>query len=121
MGTETLVLLAALSCSGLCCLGVAVVLLGGVLYAMSSAQSEGGGSLPWPFASSEPAHSQPVVEPSMAQPYAPEPEIAGMAPAVEQPAFGGDEPLGAPIDPHAPPRSSGQTIIAFDDDEDDWQ
>lgn len=106
----------------MCCLGVAVLLLGGVLFAMSNARREGGGSLPWPFGSSDQA---PVAEPVIGEAYAVD---SGSGPGAEPslvdpaaaPAHSGSGPLGAPVDPHVPPRSSGQTIIAFDDEEDDW-
>ena len=147
MGTETLALLAMLICSGLCCLGMAVLLLVGVVFALRNANANGDQAMSfWPFARSEPAEGAPGSEPSIGALPAPTPSLAGsepgLGPAPSSPVF--VEEVEAPTAPKKPsrpqqapraepprsqpprsqppdkPRASGQTIIAFDDDDDEW-
>lgn len=108
---QTLGILAILICSGMFCLGVAVALLGGVVYVLRNASDEDRSSL-WPFSSASSSHANDGLhEPSLGLPP---------PPLVAEPVF--EEEEEDKVTEYAPRGrrpGSGQTIIAFGDDDDD--
>ncbi|MBX2803836.1 MAG: hypothetical protein KTR31_39535 [Myxococcales bacterium] len=126
-GIEAIV---ALACSGMCCLSLAAILLV-VVFLVYRRNSGNGSEADAEWAAVADAGGD---GPMLGEQLDPQPAMMGeleaepvLVSAADQPTdvAGADSaplPLGSAgaVEPRRQPRSSGQTIIAFDDDDDDW-